>query len=818
MPNQEPANQHAFTWLDGSALDLRHAFNSLRRQPTFLLVAGGALAAAVAVNTLIFTIVNGVLLSPLPYPQPERLVRVYEYSARDPKFPLSIYNYLEDKRESRLLDGIALYTRVDVQLMHDDRPERLSAVAITDDFLLVLGVRPALGRNFTADELHGNSRSVILSDKLWNARFHSDPSILGQTIRLNREDSVIVGVMPAGFQHVGGSYRSPLQGDTVDIWCPLSLDLRDDAKRNWHFTNAIARLKPDVSMKAAETELDGIVRELARRFPDSYRDKGSRLEPLSAAVIGHAGLTIRIIGGAGALVLLLACFNIAGLSVARSLARRRELAIRQALGGDAWRVIRAVIAENVLAGCLGAGAGLILAGAMFPVLRSILPANFPRLHTVAFDWKAALFAFAIALLTSVVAGLIPAIRQVALDPRQGLSEDNSMTAGGRVKTLRAGLVAVEVALSCVLCFSALLLVRSSHLLGGRDHGFDPAGVLTFQVHLPGKAYREREQVAQFLAQAGERLAGIPGVQAAGMVTNVPWTGWDENTDFDVVGRAPRPGETRQARYQAADPQLLKALGLRLTGGRWIESGDQMTSPKVVVINDELARRYFESDPVGQVLDQWGHKRRIVGVVADVRDHPADAAAEPGFWFPLAQEPFESVTAVLRTAADPLSLTSAARAAIHSIDRELPLSEVRTLDGIAAEALAERNFALWLCEAFAVLAMILAAIGVYGMQTYLVAQRRKEIGLRMALGATRADVLRMLLASGLGIAAAGIALGLALAPLAGRALSSMLYGTGIADAIALFAAPAIILTISLAGAFLPGWSAARGEPLSALRDQ
>lgn len=814
----EVRDQRGLGWLDGSFMDLRHAANALRRQPGFLFTAGGALAAAVAINTLIFTIISGVLLSPLPYPHPERLLRVYEWSERNPKFPVSIYNYLEDKRDARLLEGIALYTRIDVQLMHEERPERLTAVAITDDFLPVLGVTPALGRNFTNADMHKDSRVVILSDSLWRSRFHSDPNIVGQTLRLNRQNSLIVGVMPAGFQHVGGSYRSPLQGDTVQLWAPLSLDLPPDGQKNWHFTNAIARLKPGVSAQAAAAELNRIAEDLGRRFPGSYQGKRAQVEPLASAVVGRSLLTVKIIASAGAIVLLLACINVAGLSVARSLARRRELAIRQALGGNSWRVIRAVLSENVLVGFLGGAVGLGAAAALFPILHRILPENFPRLHAIGFTWQAALFALLTALVTSVVAGLIPALRQISVDPRQGLSEDNRVTSGTRVTGLRTALVAAEIALSCVLCFCALLLVRSSLLLEQRDHGFNPSGALTFQIHLPGSTYQKSEQVSALLAQAAEKLQQIPGVQAAGLTSNLPWTGYDENTSFDIVGRPSRPGEQMQARYQAADPGTLKALGFRLVSGRWIEPADRPDAAKVVTINEALARRYFDKNPVGESLNLWGDKRRIVGVVSDVRDHPADLDAEPAFWFPQTQQPFESATAVIRTKRDPMSLLTAARAAFDSLDRELPLSEVRTLDDIATLALAERHFALWLCEAFAVLAMSLSAIGVYGMLTYTVAQRRREIGLRMALGASRPKVLWMILSSGLAVAATGIAAGLVLAPLAGRTVSSLLYGVGAADVITFAIAPIVILAVALAGSLLPGWSAARSQPMSALREQ
>jgi macrolide transport system ATP-binding/permease protein len=818
---EEVRDQRGLGFLDGTVMDLRHAWSALRRRPGFLGVAGGALAAAVAMNTLIFTIVDGVILRPLPYRAPERLVRVYQASPRNPKFPLSIYNYLEDKRENRTLDGIALYTRDDQHLMHEDRAERLTSVAITDDFLPTLGVSPALGRNFETADLHRGVRVVMLSHTLWTTRFHADPQILGKQIRLDRQNWTVVGVLPAGFQHVGGDYRSPLQGDTVALWQPLGLDLKEDQQRNWHFTNVVARLKPGVTIKTAEADLNRVLDELARRYPDSYKGVRARVEPLASEVVGRSRLTVNIIVIAGALVLLVACLNIAALSVARVLARRRELAIRQALGGSAWRLIRAVLSESLIVGVLGGVVGLGLSLAMLPALRLILPADFPRLHEIGFSWAAAGFALLCAIVTSAIAGMLPALRQIGVDARDGLSEDNRMTSGAhRVTSLRGFLVASEVALSCVLCFSAVLLVRSSNALSVRDHGFDAGGVLTFQLALPEQQYGGPGKVATFQSALVERFKSIPGVRDAGVSTNLPWTGYDENTSFDIVGRPAHPGENMQARYQAADPGFFPAMRFRLLKGRLIEPGDQPSSAPVILINDALARRYFpDTEPIGHYLEMGDQKKqRIVGVVADVRDRPADLAAEPGFWWPMSQAAFGFFNVALRTDGDPATLVSGARAAVESLDRELPLAEVRTMEDISAAALAERRLALWLCETFAALAMTLAAIGIYGMLTYLVEQRRREIGIRLALGATRPSVVWMVVSSGLTLAIFGIVAGLLLAPVAGRMFSTLLYGVKVSDALALAAAPLLILLITALGSLAPGWLASRTEPMSALREQ
>jgi predicted permease len=463
--------------------------------------------------------------------------------------------------------------------------------------------------------------------------------------------------------------------------------------------------------------------------------------------------------------------------------------------------------------------GAAVAAGLAPLLRAVLPSDFPRLHEIGFSFSAAAFAVLSALVASAIAGLIPALRQLSADPRAGLAEENRVTSGvHRITSLRGAMVAAEVALSCVLCFGAVLLVRSAHLLEARDHGFDAAGVLTFRISLPQAAYPDQKNSRAFYQAIVDRWLAIPGVKAAALTTNVPWTGYDENTGFDIPGRPSRPGESIQARFQSADPGMLSALHMRLLQGRWIEPADHADAPPVIVVNETMARRYFDGNAVGRIADMWEAKRRIVGVVADLRDRPADAAAEPAFWFPLTQIPFPNVTAALRTTGDPGSLLPAAKAAIHSLDPELPISDVRTMETITAEALAERRFALWLCEAFALLAMGLAAIGVYGLLTYVVEQRRREIGIRLALGASRAGVVWAVLSNGLALAGAGIIAGLALAPLAGRAISSLLFGVTAADPSTLAAAPSLILLIALLGALAPGWIASRTEPMSALREQ
>ncbi len=812
--------QRGLGWLDGVAVDLRQAWAALRRRPGFLVTAGGALASAVAVTTLVFTMVYGVLLRPLPYRDPDRLVRIFEQSASRPKFPVSIYNYQEDVRSSHTLSAIALYTRQDMQLMHDERAERVTAVAITDSFFPALGVSPVIGRNFLPNEMVGAARVVILSYSFWANRLQADPSIAGKTLRLDRENWTVIGVAPKGFEHVGGDYRSPLQGDTVAVWRPLPLDgVSPGCMKGCHYTNAIARLAPGVSLAAAREDLNRILEDLGRQFPDYYGGKRARLESLAEEVVGKSRSSVLIIMAAGALVLLLASVNVAGLSVARVLTRRRELAIRRALGGGAWRITRAVLAESLVLGALAGALGLAAAAALLPVLRIMLPADFPRVQEIVFRWQDAAFALAAGVATSALAGLVAVVREMRADPGEGLTEDaRTATASRHAGRLRGGMVAAEMALACLLCFAAGLLLRSSLALSERPNGFHPEGVLTFELAFPSSPY-PGNRLPAFYAEAARRLREIPGVRTAGFSTSLPWTGYDENSSFGIEGYIPRPGESLSARYQAADPGFFDALETRLLHGRFLSAADDAQAPKVILVNDVLVRRYFPNqDAIGRILDVFGDKRRIVGIVEDIYDRPADPTAVPAFWMPLAQEPFRQIRAAIRTDRDPLALVPAVRAALRSLDSELPMAEIQSMDEIAATALAERRFTLWLCEAFAALAIALAGIGIYAMLTYTVEQRRREIGIRLALGATRANVLRMVFQDGLRLAVLGAAAGLLLTPAAGRTLSSLLYGVSPRDAITLAAAPAAILLIAAVGCLAPGWMAVRNEPVSSLREQ
>ncbi len=815
---EEVRDQRSFGWLEGSADELRQAWVALRRRPGYSLLALGALASAVAVNTLVFTILYGVLLRPLPYPEPERLARMFESSAARPKFPLSMYQFEQDVRLSQTLEGQALYTQGDMQLTTGETAETVTAVAITEGFFPTLGAPLALGRNFEHQEMVGSARVVILSHPFWKSRFNGDPAVVGRTLRINRESWTVIGVAAEGFEHVGGEFRSPLQGDTVSIWRPLPMDLPASCYRNCHLANAIVRVRAGVWFEAATQELNRILAGLAREFPASYASRSALLEPLVREVAGRSRTTVLVLSTAGGCVLLLAAINIAGLSIARTLARRRELAVRAALGGGTARMIRAVLAENAVLGAWAGATGLMLAAALLPALRAFLPADFPRAHEIVLRWPVAAFAVASAVISSLGAGLAAALRYARQDPAEALQDGSrSASPGRRGIRFRAALVAAQMTLACVLCFGGALLLRSSIALAHRDPGFTTKNVLTFDLALPGSVYND-QRLVQFYREARRRLREIPGVVEAGFATDVPWTGYDENTSLDIPGYTPRPGESVSARYHGAGPGFFEALGTPLLAGRAIDVRDTPRASGergAMVINRGMARRYFgDRDPVGQTIDsRWA----IVGVVGDVADRPADPAAVPAYWMALEQRPFGSIRAAVRTSADALGTASAVRAVIASLDPELALANVRTMESIAKNALAERRFTLWWSGAFAALALGLGAIGIYSLLAYSVQQRQREIGIRLAVGATRRQVLGTLLISGAAPAGAGMAAGLLVSPVAGRALESVLYGMTPGDPASLLVAAGGILLAAILASVGPAWTAARTDPMAALRE-
>jgi predicted permease len=878
---------------------LRNARRLLMRDRGLTAVVLLTLTLGIGANTIVFSLLHGVLLSPLPYPAPERLVRIFETHPEFPKFPMSPGNFLEFRRDTRAFEHIAVFTRADLQLSggptsggsgsssrdndspssssSDARPERLAAMQVSAEYFKTLGVTPAWGRTFHEDDMRPDHRVIILSDRLWRRRFNADPTIIGRTLRLSAESWTVVGILPPHFEHVGGSYRSLPHGDTVDAWTPTWFDPKQPM-RNAHFMNAVGRLKPGVTMADASGDLNRIAAELEKRYPRSNAKWRTRLTPLREEIVGSADSLLMMLVAAAAAVLLIGCANVASLLLARAIVRRREMAVRLALGASARSLIGQVLSESLLLSVLGGALGFAVAIAGIRVLTGVMPEDFPRLHMIHLDWRVLTFTAALACATALIFGLFPAVHSASPDV-QGLIRDGGRgaSAGRHTSRLRHGLVIAEVAIASALLIAAGLLTRSFIALMNTDPGFRAERVLTFTLALPPVAYPKPADGAALFVRLIDRLSALPGVQLAGATTALPWTGWDENTSFDIIGdrhagERSVSGSSPHARFNAVTPDYFRAVGVPLLRGRFFDARDAAdpvvvaggsgvgasgsatragagagggakgagggTSapggastagtagvagalakvPKTVLINNALARAYFPGDdPVGRMLNLWGDERQIVGVVGDIKDSPAALTAEPAVYFPHAQQTFRAMTVALKTTgADPLTLVSSAREVVRSLDPEMPLAEIRALDDVARAAHAERRFLLTLVTVFGGLALVLSAIGAYGVISYSAAQRGREFGVRLALGAGRPQILRLVLTQGLRLTTAGLALGLLLALLLGRVMRTLLYGISPTDLTTFAVVSGVTLIIALIASLLPAHRASRADPIRALR--
>ncbi len=804
-------DQRGLPWLDTLGPDLRYAWRTLRRDPGFAAVALGTLALGIGATTTIFSLLRGVVLAPLPYPEPECLVRVYESNPSTPIFPVTPYSLVVYRHESRTLAGIAGFSREDLQLAIDDRPERLRGLQVSSNYFDVLGVRPAIGRAFKWAEERRNANVAIISDAVWRNRFNAERAILGRQVRLSGTPFTIVGVMPAGFEHVGGTYRSFPQGQTVDVWWPVALD---DAigERYSHYVNAIARLKPGITPHQAGEELSAIAARI-RAPNDSVWQ--ARPIPLLRDVVGPSAEGIRLLMMAAGLVLLITCANVSSLLLSRATARRRERAVRFALGAGRGRLARQSLTESLALTLPGGMAGAALAVAGVTVLRMLLPQDFPRLHNVRVDWMVLSFSVAIACVSAAIFGLLPAWHE-ATDEIAPAMHDASARSGASRRTTRMRnlLVVGEIALASALLVAAGLLARSFVTLQRADAGFEPSNALTASISLPQVRYTDPDMNVRFFQSLLSAVRHLPGVVAAGAATDLPWTGYDENGGFSVVGRTDRDGS---ARYHAATPGYFEALRVPLVDGRLYDERDQKDAAKVVVVNRALATKFFPGEQViGRLADVWGEQRTIVGVVGDIKDAPSDVAAIPAFWFPHPQVTFPTMSLVIRTSTDPAGIVGPVKQLLRSQDPELALAQIETLSTIASAANGQRRFLLAIIALFTGAAILLAVVGAYGVLTWTVRQRRRELGIRVALGAERKHVLSLVVGQGLRLGLIGLVAGLVIALGSGRILQSLLYGVSPRDLLTFVTAGAAMLALSAVAALGPAWLATRTNPVDVLR--
>ena len=804
--------------------DLRYGLRMLLKDKGFTFVAILTLALGIGANTAIFSVINGVLLKPLPYRAPEQLVRVFESSEAQPRFPMSGGNFQDYRDQNSTLTGLALYTRQDLELSQNERPVRLAALRVTAGFFDLLGAQPLLGREFRReDELPDNNQVVIFSHGLWQRRFNSDPNIIGKAVTLSGRPFTVVGVMPAGVQHVGGDYRSMPHGETVDAWWPTAL--RPQAGRGAHFLNAVGRLKPGVSTSQASADLNVIADRLAQQFPRSNEGWRIQIQPLHEEIVGRARRALLIVFGAVFFVLLIACMNVANLLLARATVREREMAVRAAMGAQRGRIVRQLLTESLLLAVVSSGAGIVMAQWAVDALAVLGSGQLPRLQAVTIDGRILLFTLALTLLTGILFGLAPALQAGHLNLNELLKDGGRSGVGGsRQRRLRDALVVAEVALALVLLVGAGLLIRSFWKLQQVDPGFNPERVLTAGISLPGARYGEAPKVAAFQQQLLERVSALPGVQSAGLTSDLPWTGYDENAGFDIEGKTFPPNDGASARYHFVSADYFRTIGVRLIAGRFFNADDRAESQPVVLINRSMAERYWSGeDAVGKRFTFSSQPKdrdwfTVVGVVGDVNDFPHSLAAVPAFyWATMQQRPRELILAV-RSSAEPLGLVEALRSEVRALDKDLPLTDVRTLEAVAATAVGGQRFTLWLVGFFALTALALAAVGIYSVLSYLVAQRTQEIGVRMTLGAQLGDVLKLIIRQGMMLVTLGIALGLAAALALTRLMKGLLFEVGAADPLTFAVVATLLAIVAFIACYVPARRATKVDPMVALRYQ
>ena len=796
--------------------DLRYAARTLARNPGFACVSVLALALGIGANTAIFTVVNSVLLQPLRFEKPEQLVVVRERNLKAgfPEFSLSPGNYAGFRDENHSFSGIAAYAGTGMNMSGGSEPERLRGSRVTLNFFQVLGHTPFLGRTFTGQEGQlGSHRVAIISNGLWQRRFAGARDVLGRKMKLNEEIYTVVGVMPADFQFPS----------RVDIWTPLAMNLRNWQQRGGHYLGGIGRLKPGVTLANAQTDLNAVAARAEKQFPDSNSGWDSTLTSLQEAVVGRVRPAMLTLTAAVGFVLLIACVNLANLLLSRSAVRRREIGIRSSLGAGRARLIRQLLTESVLLATLGAVVGVALAWAGTRLLVNLSPTILPRAKEITMNAQALGFTAAIAVLTGLLFGLAPALHMATTDLMSALREGGRGNAiGFRRNRLRSVLVVGEVAMALVLLSAAGLLMRSFYRLQGMDPGFDPHNMLTFRTNLPAAKYATDEAQVSFYNRALERVRALPGVTAAGAAQIFPLAGDDYILTFVQIGKPPVPeGNQPSAAYYAASTGYFRALRIPVKAGRDFNDHDDAAGKPVAIISESMARQFYRNEnPLGQQIQMGNGSKpaEIVGIVGDVRDQELENTGRPAVYEPAAQIPFNAMYFGVRTQADPAGITAGVRAALREMDPELPLDGVGTVDALVATSLAQRRLSMLLMAVFAGLALALAMVGIYGVIAYAVTQATQEIGIRMALGARRSDVLKMIFGYGGVLLVAGLVLGLGAAWGTGRLLATQLFEVKTTDPATYAAVAGTLLFTGLLACAVPAFRAMRVDPLVALRNE
>ena len=808
--------------INGLGRDLRHSARALRRSPGFTIIAVLCLALGTGANAAIFSVVNTVMLRPLPYPEPDRLVRLYE-TMRDQagwQGSVSYANFLDWRAEAKSFDALAAYSSGSRNLQGLDIPERVVTLAATSNLPELTGARPIMGRVFTeSDDDAGATPVALLNEDLWRRRFGGNPGVIGQTINLNGTLHTVVGIVPA-------RYDFPVGGDVTAVIVPLVPPANVEGSRGSRSLAVLGRLRAGVTPERATREMMQIALRLEQQHPGPMANRGVDVVALRDVTVGRHRETLLVLLGAVALVLLIACANVANLLLARSAARRHEVAVRLALGAGRGLLVRQFLVESALLAFIGTALGALIAWLALEAMGALLVGAIPITTTLALDLRVLGFLAAIAVLTGLVVGLVPALQISGTHLRENLSDAaTKTTATGTQQRFRSALVVGELALSLVLLIGAGLLMRGFYLLQQTEPGLVAENVLTAHVAIPSGTYTPDQIAPRLLAPILERVRAIPGVQSAGAVSMLPiqdaWT----NFGYGVVGEpAPEPGKAPLAELRVASPGFFESLGIPVRRGRTFTERDGLSGEPVIVVNEALANAHFEGrDPIGRQITGMGNAAmRIIGVVGDVRQAGLDRAPLREVYFPYNSTQvlgwLSSMSLVIKTGVEPRSLAPAVGAAVRAVDRDQPVYRVLTMEQVIAESLSSRRLSLWLLGVFAAVALILSAAGLYGVISYLVTQRTREIGIRMALGAEARHVVRLMMGRGAVLIALGLVLGLVGAFWFTRWLENMLYRVGTRDPITFATIPIVLVGVALLATYIPARRASRLDPTIALRSE